>query len=568
VIDQMGVFIGEAELERPETNLDALRGLAGALPFEPAMFHVALLNVRNETALEEPGRQWPLAKSFFNGQDDLLASYERVLKVAPDRTIFSPQALALLMRVLIDEAPDQPFRDIAPDEFAVLQAAVLGAHSAIETSLDALSLPDRDALLAYELQAATFFRRSAPLEEMSRHAELLRLASVDDRLVGSKSRVDVLDWLAKAGGMSADDQFAIGFGLSATTRAFDDPIRPRALAEHVDDLLLKLGMDDVARALPVLSSTRDEFRARFAALGGEPAAYAWELRPFKSTPFLRLANGDLMLLGSSWLLSWLGEGFHYRAMTHAQEAEDEKTLLRYTAYQGEIVETYALDLAETAVEAPTFAIGEQAYDKGQQRTSDVAVLEGPDLVLFEIHARRVGASAAVTGSAVEATTEVSKLLVTKADQLGRCIGHLLDESAQLPGVDIGAVKRIWPVVVSVGYLLQSPNLWEFLRSSLDPEKSKAFEDPRVQPLQLLTIADYEKLMGLVSIGESLSTMLQRKTSGAFRDRDLSAWLHGDPRAPSDEPRHPALETRWQEMGDRVIAIADMTVGIQADQPAE
>jgi hypothetical protein len=167
---------------------------------------------------------------------------------------------------------------------------------------------------------------------------------------------------------------------------------------------------------------------------------------------------------------------------------------------------------------------------------------------------------------VDATTEVSKLLVTKADQLGRCIGHLLDTSAALPGIDMGAVKRIWPVVVSVGYVLQSPNLWEYLRSSLDSEKSKPFQHPRVQPLQVLTIDDYEKLMGLVSIGETLSTMLERKTSGAFRDRDLSAWLHGDPRAPSDKPRHPALEARWQQMGDRVISIADMTAGIQPDQP--
>lgn len=486
------------------------------------------------------------------------------MDAAPDRTIFSPQALALLMRVLIEDAAEGEFRELTT-EFAILQSAVLGAHSAIENSLDALSLPDQDSMLAYELQAATFFRRSMPLEEMSRHAEFLRLASVDERLLGSKSRVDVLDWLSRAGGMSADDQFAVGFGLSAMTRAFDDPIRPRAFAEHVDDLLVKLGWDHIGRDLPVLSSTRNEFRAKFTALGGDSATYAWELRPFKLTPFVRFASGDLVLLGSSMLLSWLGEGFHYRAMTYAQQSEDEKTLRRYTTYQGEIVETYALDLAETAVAVPTIVMGEQRYHKGgEQKTSDVAVIEGSDLVLFEVHARRVAATAGVTGSAVEATTEVSKLLVTKANQLGRCIGHLLDGTATLPGVDIGAIKRIWPVVVSVGYVLQSPNLWAYLTSALDPDKTKALADARVQPLQLLTIDDFEKLLGLVSSGESLSSMLARKTRGDFRDRDLSASLHGDPQARSDKPRHPALEARWQEMSDRVIEITDLTAGLQPD----
>ena len=66
---------------------------------------------------------------------------------------------------------------------------MLGAHSAIGVALDAMGLPT-DAL-AYELQAATFFRRAQPLEEMARQREFLRLATDDQRLIDSPDRVPV-----------------------------------------------------------------------------------------------------------------------------------------------------------------------------------------------------------------------------------------------------------------------------------------------------------------------------------------------------------------------------------------
>ena len=88
-------------------------------------------------------------------------------------------------------------------------------------------------------------------------------------------------------------------------------------------------------------------------------------------------------------------------------------------------------------------------------------MSGTDLVLFEIHARRVSATAAVAALPV-ATLEVSRLLVEKADQLGPCIGALLRGDATLPGVDISQIDRIWPIVVSVGHVMQTHNLWEYV----------------------------------------------------------------------------------------------------------
>ena len=552
-LDQIAVFIAEDELGRPETTIRDLRSIVGRLPFEGAMLYIALLVARLEPRLNNAAAQWELAKQFYEGRDDLLPAYAGILARHPDRTVFTPQALLLLMRLMLDHARHEPMRDLTPDEIHLLQDAVLGAHSAMEVGLDAMGLPSRDHFLAYELQAATLFRRPQFLEEMARHQEFLRLATEDDRLTDSANCVALAELLAGSG-FTVDEQWALGFGLSAMTRAFSDAVTPRVQFAHLDDLLRKLGQDEKPRNVPVIAASPSELNAAFDALGGGDATMAWEVRPFKSTPFLRLTNGDLLLMSPSWLLSWLGEGFHYRVLRQAQ-AESKAFSAKYTRLAGEVVELYGLDLADAAVSEPDRVFGEQAYGKNDsQRTSDVAVVaDGSDLVLFEIHARRVAATAAVTGSAADATLEVSRLLVDKADQLGPSIAALLDGRAGLPDVDMAQIKRIWPVVVSVGHVMQTQNLWEYLRDSMDTAKAAPLSDDRVQPLQLMDVEDYEKLMGLVQAGENLSAMLAHKVNGPYRERDFAAWLHS-PGAPSDKPRHSLLKVRWEEMAERVTRL--------------
>jgi len=549
-MDQMGVFIAEPELGRRETDMSTLRSIVRRLPFESAILHVALVLCRLGSRLNDPRRQWELAKQFYASQPELLADYERILTSHPDRVIFSPQPLMLLMRLLIEHARHEPLRDLDENEIRLVQDAVLGAHSAIEVSLDAMGLPTRDAIMAYELQAATFFRRAQPLEEMARQYEFLRLGTDDARLMHSVNRVPVAQWLAEYG-ITAEQQWALGFGLSAITHAFDGPVTPRIFATHVDDLLTRIGLTKVPRDVPAIASSRSQFNAQFGAFGGGEASVPWEVRPFTSTPFLRLTNGDLLLLSPAWLLSWLGEGFHYRALRRAQEM-GPKTSGKYKRFAGEIVELYALDLADAGRAEADTVFGEQRYGPNDgERTSDVAIVSGKDLVLFEIHARRVSAAAAVSGTAAEATLEVSRLLVEKADQLGPYMGALLSGEAVLPGTGISQIERIWPVVVSVGHVMQTRNLWEYLHAKMDKTKAAPLADPRVQPLQVMDISDYEKLLGLVQAGESLPGLLAQKSNGLYRERDFAAWLHS-PGAPSDEPRLSVLETRWEEMTDRLV----------------
>jgi hypothetical protein len=97
-------------------------------------------------------------------------------------------------------------------------------------------------------------------------------------------------------------------------------------------------------------------------------------------------------------------------------AADGRTdhIQRYTAYAGQVFEVYCLHLARDGVPEPALVLGEPKYGKGGgQRTSDIAVLTDDDLVLFEVNARRVGAERLLTGDPLDASEELTKLLVKK-----------------------------------------------------------------------------------------------------------------------------------------------------------
>lgn len=172
---------------------------------------------------------------------------------------------------------------------------------------------------------------------------------------------------------------------------------------------------------------------------------------------------------------------------------------------------------------------------------------GEDLVLFEANARRVGAEPLVTGDPLEAATELTKLVVKKINQLGGCVHGLLSGEADLPGVDLTSIKRIWPVVVAAGHVWQTSNLWSYLERARDAEKCRSFYDPSVRPLQLLDADEYEMLLALTAHGNDLPKMLSRKTNGPYRHRDLAVWLAEDPMAPDKEVRLDTMSESFLEM---------------------
>ena len=510
--------------------------------------------------MRDPDAQLALAEEVF-GDAPVVELYRQRLVEEAAASILSPQALYALMRVLLAEGYDAPIeQDLTGEERTTLLSAVVASGSVLERDLDTNIGATPDDLLAYELQVGSYYARPTWLEEMARHRELYRLATSDDGLLKSRDVVPVERWLTSYG-LDAHEQWQWGFALSTQAHAWDASRHPHVPSGRVADTLERLGLTErTEAALPLISADRHELTDAFSQLDAAGRAVIWELRPFNTKPFLRLADGGLVLLGRPFMLSWLGEGFHYRALRVAQskdgDNQDGRTdhVQRYTAYAGQVFEQYCLEQALAAVPPPAIVLGEQPYGRGgEKKTSDVAVLIGEDLLLFEANARRVGAQPLITGDPLDATEELTKLVVKKINQLGVCIGGLLSGDAQLPGIKMGAVKRIWPVVVAQGHVWQTSHLWRYLDSARDSEKCKPLREGRVQPLQLLDAGDYEMLLALAAAGNSLPGILAGTTSIAYRERDLAVWLNQSKNAPDHHVRLASLDAVYTQMSTELEA---------------
>jgi hypothetical protein len=93
-LDQIKAFIYGPEGGRRAMSLPGLRALDRRLPFEPVMVQVARLNARVKAVIIDRAGQWDLARSFYEGDDDLLPPEEPAANVTED-----PEAVALAAKV-------------------------------------------------------------------------------------------------------------------------------------------------------------------------------------------------------------------------------------------------------------------------------------------------------------------------------------------------------------------------------------------------------------------------------------------------------------------------------------
>lgn len=581
--EQVSAFVAEEELGFTRLDEDDVRALVRRLPFDAAMCVLAALFGWVDDSGWGSGRQAELANSFYGGV--VAERLSAILAQQPGRHAFAPQGLHVLMKLLIEEAADAPTREWNDDVRVVLARATLGVHSIIEHGIDSGVKDDVAALLAYLVQASGYYSRQQQLVEIARAMELHRLGIEDPGLLALPEHCPLEEWLVAEYGLSFDEQFMLGFGLAAMAHAWEPAKSHRVREEHFDDLLLKLGLTDRReQALSLVSADRAEFRDAFAAATGA-RALAWEVRPFKERPFLRLSNGDLLLLNGSWILSWLSEGFYYRGLRHAEaldrslptdrERKKRPHGQRYTQYFGKVFEHYGLRLAESCHELPSSTVvsarvhGEQPYSG--QLTSDIAIDLAPDLVLVELNHGRFSARGLIEGDPQLIRGDLERVIVKKVNQVGNCITNLLGGAAAIPGVNMNHISRIWPVVVTNARLIQNPLLWDFIRGNGDPAKTRVlYDDARVRPLTLMDAEDFEQFCGLIEAGTPAPVILERKTQEPWRERDFAVWLHDDPEAPSHNVRASLVEDIYSRGMDNALKSIDFAAGIQPDNgsPAE
>jgi hypothetical protein len=473
-----------------------------------------------------------------------------------------------LLRIAIEGAPAGAIDN--DDDVAAFsrpaRRALLAALTVVSESVHELpgGDEDRQKWLAVLIQNGGYNAKTPPMHAFSRGVRLQEL-SQDEAIGAPQDRCDIVRWLEEDYGLTAAEQFALGFALAAAVQAFDDEVSSEEISllggQRVTDLLAQLGMAErEAAALELISAPRDWYKDRFAAAESSLMDVAWRRAPFEQRPFLRWGDGHLLLLSPRAILSWLGEGFQHRVFASAERRGSEQKQ-KWMRYFGQLIEEYTLELARSVYPATgelrQRVHGEQLYGKNNsQKTSDIAVDAAPDLVLFEIGAGRLKESSRVAAQWGDVEADIEKLILVRMKKLNGSISAILDGQAKIPEVDPANIRGIWPVIVTAGRVVQSELLWDYI----DANAAGLLTQRRVKPLTLLDLDDFEALMGMVEGGASLVNVLERKAGSRFRQFDLQQWMHNDPAAPSEQPPAAALVAQM----DRVFMDVAATLGFDRE----
>jgi hypothetical protein len=463
--------------------------------------------------------------------------------------VFAEQYVTALERLLVDHArpldlsyepTDWDLRSTVSAYFST--ATIVSAADADLREGDV----DADRWLVYWLKNGLYNARPVIVNEFTRARELF--AVLAPQMVDHPEFCPIDEWFIEDYGLSASEQHSAGFAAYVVSGAMQEDVGvgERSLTappEWRGELEPK-----AAQANDLLSAPRTWYQEQFGELGGDLDTLAWERRPFLRRPFLRLEDGQWLLVAPRAIESWLGEGFLHRAM-EAAERRDES--LRLRGFLGAVFERYCLDLTRTVYpgERPPGSgrvYGEQVYNRGRQRqlTSDIAIDLGPDLVMVEVVARRLTQEMQVFGDREVLERNLAPMLFTKIAQLGRVGTDLFDGTATLPDVDMQHVERFWPVLVTAGDLVQTEILWD----RVDERTPAALRGGRVQPLTVLDICDFELLLGLVAEGHALPSILARKNAGPYRRLELSRLMVDELRMePPLTSRPPVMNERWDAL---------------------
>lgn len=553
--EQMYVVVTEEVLGLPVSDRAALVALVAALPVELAMILVSRLQGELVHIRTDAQAQLDLAAVIYEDVA-LVNAIAAFLNGGPRRIVFSEQNLTALQRLLVLRARDDAGLDaIAPADIARAKRALLAAPSVVEAAESRLrdeAQATEDAAWAYTMQNGAYNNTEPPLNRLVR--TYLQFVEIFEQSRDHRDFCPLDEWFTADYGLSVVEQYAAGWGLHAASRVLDETrnLDGRGVVDPPTNSGLFRDKGEAIEALMI--GTRAWYAERFAALGDDDRALAWERTPFMRRPFLGYSDGRWRLLLPGALDNWLSDGFYHRALQAAQTRDREQqnarseTTLRFTRYFGHLVEQYVLKLAQSVYESVdgVNVSGERRYTArgSEMLTSDVALVAGNDLVLIEVVSARLSREMQVDGDPVLLATAVERMVLKKARQLARVARDVVGGSAVIPGVDVAQLERTWPIVVTAGgTLFQSGLLWDHIETAVPA----AVGEPPLQPLTLFDLEDLETALGHVALGYSLPDLLAQKTGGPYRRREFVLFQH-DVLATPNTTRPALLEERWADLG--------------------
>jgi hypothetical protein len=563
---QVFAFLDERAIGLAASTLPQQINRVARVSFESAALYISAMSMA--TAQVPPGRerQIPVVRDLFIDRE-IAVGAERALAAGEGSVAVAEQHLAALARLAVRHSDTSRLADLECDA-RTLERALLGCSALAMGDSERITGEHAEPFdaVAVLVHHGAFYAREPLANALARNSWLYRTLALSSEGQARPESCDPDAWARADTGLGLLEHFAAGMSALGSSRAIDDdgPLGGRGLlaADWATETAALLGVPAQA-ILDILSAEPGWYAEEFERiektydLDEREAAAGWTTAPFETKPFVRLRDGRLCLWSARALLSWLTDGFYYRALTHAQ---DEGHSGRFTTFNGWLVERYARQVVAQALPAEKphgsgRALGSVRYtgQSGGVDSPDIALDYGTDLVFIEVCSGRLRLDTRLTGDPACVGEDLQRVLTGKARQLSRRIDDYLAGAFELEGVDRNVVERVWPVVLTGASFLMTELVYDWIIREVGDHLAQ----PVTQALTVLDIADWEQLCGLVEAGWTVPRLLTRKV-GAYRGLDWRRMVNDDPHLP-----HEARPSVVAQQADRAFREAVARLGFQA-----
>lgn len=524
-IDAMAVYLtGEDVLGRPLTTDEVGAALASASAEDFIGFAAHLLGRLEAHGNLDMGFQRTVAAELF-GQPTLARVQNAISN--GQRLLASQVLLAVMKAALLlcppGRAPTRFQHGMEPFLVVMLGIAQwLGLEPPATTG----TWGDFPEWLSLEMvRNQVFNAESNDGSTLARYQRLWR--ELPAELAGQPGAVDVEGAFERATGVGLDELLATGFpmlgsaGKGAVRFAPAYSTGTAIAARHRAAALGLLAIDiDRMRAL-----IRDETQR---------SGFEWGFTSFRRYPLIRMANGDLILLSSRFLLDRIAGGAAYWELDEHFKRQGKQAFYGFRIFHGQVVERHVRDGIEAmAVRLP--GGGRRVWDEHDQQTTwstkgktekacDIVIDYGWAWVCIEVVSGRLTQKSVARGTGGDFDQDVDKLVEDKLEQLDATIRNLRRREATLTGRSPMPGKRFFPVVLAGYGFPANP-----ITMSVIQQRAAGAGLLQGSDVGAVEILDFDTLEQVEAAAEqggpSLADLLAGKQNARLRLASLDQYMH-------------------------------------------
>jgi hypothetical protein len=428
-----------------------------------------------------------------------------ILDTEPDSILVHDEQLAVLIKyaLLHANAANWP-----AGEAAQLLIRLMLVYNSLHGREHEPKPGDFDALIQFELRAV--FNLDEHLGHViRRYAAFFEWARTSPEAQASANRLDLDADFQRFYGVTYEEWAAAAFCILAYFRQITSAkamelIKP---VMAVEAYLASITADAAIRTWLKWNTISVKEATDYFRRADERHSYAgMTLLPFMRRPLLELAPGFVCAPYLPYLENSLGSGLFFAFLDGYNEQDGRQASDRFTRFFGEFFEDYVVDRFRRDHPATDHVFSEIEYDKGK-KSADLAMFEADNALFIDVTSSRFNVAKTLIDLKPEAIiADMEKIVLANAEQLDKSIKAFKDGRLRYPGIDPSAIKRIFPIVLSIQPL---PRAFAFNRRILAEITNRGLL-VGLERIEILTAEDAEMVGSLYKKDVLLSDILARK----------------------------------------------------------